>query len=436
MQIQDGHARDDLLRQLAAIAGLPAVGVASAADFRELEKELERRKQANTYPRFVSADTASRCRPSVILPGARTLIAVALPYDVAAADAGTSTEASGGARARQNSSRGLAGEVSLYACRPDYHRILQSRLEKLVTLLKERYGPQYRFAAFTDTGPLVDRAVAARARLGRFGKNGCFYVEPWGSYVFLGYILTDLELVDAGPEGTSSIPSDSTPPHLFALDQCAGCDLCARACPTGAIDAPFSVNPRLCLSEVTQASGLIPLELRESLGRRLFGCDTCQMACPVNKQAQKPVDTELAAVPDPEAGSRHPELAPLLSLGRSEFAATWGKTPAGWKGPNTLARNAAVVLGNYRSPTAAPSLIETMARHHSPIVRASAAWALGRILTGRSGKPPAPPIAQRIRDALVSAAQAERDPVVLAELASVVPALKPETENERKDGCP
>lgn len=428
------------LHRLAAEAGLPAVGVASAEDFRELENSLNQLKKAGRYPLFVPVDTTKRCRPSRNLPGVRTLIAAALPYLVAptpketpsrgAAPEGSCAPAT--PRASASASAAVTataiGDISVYACRPDYHEVLLRRLNRLATLLRDHFGPRYRFAAFTDTGPLVDRAVAARAGLGRFGKNGCLYVEPWGSYVFLGYILTNLPFLEAGTEEPASSQSmtgaPATPSAALALDACAECDLCVRACPTGAIEKPFTVNPRLCLSEVTQKSGYIPRELRKLVGRRLFGCDACQRACPLNRRASRPEDAELAAFPDSSAGAEHPELPPLLTPNRQDsaassrrhFAATWGRSPAGWKGPNVLARNAAVVLGNLRSAAAVPALVEALLSHQSPVVRAHAAWALGQTLLGRPDKPVLQPAKEQIRCALAEASRAETDPNVLEEL--------------------
>ena len=239
--------------------------------------------------------------------------------------------------------------------------------------------------AFVDTGPPLDREVAARAGLGWFGKNACLYVPNYGSWVFLGEIFTNVELA---------------PDPRVTLD-CGHCDRCIHACPTGAITEPFYVDPNRCISHVTQMSGPIPLELRERVGLKVWGCDICQQVCPWNDDAVVANRPEFHPVPGLDPA---PSLIDMLQMTTGEFKRRFGRTAAGWRGKRTLQRNAAIALGNTRNPAVVPALADALANDAKPMVRGSAAWALGRIGNDAA------------RAALEQARTAEQHPDVLHEI--------------------
>lgn len=360
-------AIEPALKEIARRIGLDLVGIAGAAPFAAEEEALRQRAARGLVTPFVPADPAERCRPELALPGARSIVSAAASYYHPFP---------------RLPATGPVGEVSRYAWGADYHRILGGKLDLLAGWLRER-GAACRVMA--DTGPLLDRAVARRAGLGWIGKNGCLITPRYGSWVFLGEIVTTAELAPDPP---------------FTADGCSGCDLCLRACPTGAIVEPGVVDHRRCLSYVTQMKGAIPPHLRPALGRRVWGCDTCQAVCPPNRRLAR----RLARCPTPrQGGDRHPAnpefaprsplqvrppLATLLEMDNSRFRGVYAATAMGWRGRKTLQRNALVALGNALAgagrtrPDAVRPLLPALdraLRDERAEIREHAAWALDRI---------------------------------------------------------
>lgn len=244
----------------------------------------------------------------------------------------------------------------------DYHHALGERLARFTSDMQTKFARQVEVHSFADTGPIVDRSVALRAGLGSRGKNTCVYAGEYGSWVVLGEVLVDVEL-----EADSSSPSDL----------CGECTECMKACPTGAICAPYTVDVKRCLSKVTQSGGAIPVDLREKMGVRIYGCDTCQCACPQNRNA-KPGNVESLR---PSSGlGNNPELIPLLNMTKAEFDVRVGPTTASWIRRSRFRRNVAVALGNIGDPSAVPTLVEAL-NDMNPIIRGHAAWSLGKIGT-------------------------------------------------------
>lgn len=331
------------IKSLARVAGFHAVGITRAAPFLEAERAL---------------------RDS--LPTAKSVVSVALSYLTHESN-------------RTYGTYGPRGVMAAFARGLDYHGVVQERLSTLAA------GIPGETRSFCDTGPVSDRSAAISAGIGSRGKNTCVYVGEYGSWVVLGELLTDIELEPDGPS---------------ALDICGECDECMRACLTGAIVAPYQLDARICLSRVTQTKGVIPIPLREKLGTRIYGCDTCQSACPLNRCA-KPGNVEAFR---PSAGlGEAPELLPLLNISPSEFQERIAPTTGGWIGRTRFRRNVAVALGNIRDPDAVPELTNALS-DPEPIIRAHAAWSLGRICT-----PDAP-------SALEAALSRETDEQVLGEI--------------------
>jgi len=279
----------------------------------------------------------------------------------------------------------LRGIVSRYAWGRDYHPILREKLEAIAAFLARRVDHPVRFVPYVDTGPPIDRAVAVRSGIGWYGKNACVYTPRYGSYIFLAQVVTNVELEPDPPISRS----------------CGPCDRCIRACPTGAIERPFWVNPAKCLSYITQMPGMIPKEYRKAMGRRLWGCDVCQIVCPWNWEAEAAGDD--AFRPSPELTAR-PALIPLLTMTNSQFRRWFGPTAMSWRGKKIIQRNACICLGNIGDPEAVPALEDRLLHDAKPEVRASAAWALGQIGGDRSLR------------ALERARKTESHPMVLDEI--------------------
>ena len=246
----------------------------------------------------------------------------------------------------------LRGRIAAYTVGPDYHRHLRARLDRLAEVLQSLF-PGTRYLSYVDTGAILEREWAPRAGLGWVGKNTLVLHRHAGSYFFLGELVTDLE-VDAMP---------------LPRDHCGTCVRCVAACPTGALEQGYTMEPRRCISYLTiEHRSAIPHEMRPLLENWVFGCDVCQEVCPWNGGV---CDTAAAAFLAPSL----PELVQLDSAG---FDARFGGTAITRTTRRGLVRNAAVALGNSGNPAAVPSLVAALG-DADPLVRGHAAWALGRI---------------------------------------------------------
>lgn len=329
--------------------GFRPVGIAPAQSFTETRAVARARLKAG-YLDGMSWYTPARVergtRPAWLLTDARSIIALALPYNVG--DVPTETTGPGGP----------SGIVSRYAWGRDYHNVLRKKLRNLVSLLESKHASA-RF--YADTGPILDRAAAFRAGVGWYGKSTMILTEEQGTWVFLAEVITDLEL-------------DYTKP---LKKNCGSCTRCIDACPTGAIVAPYQVDARRCISYLTiENRGGIPRELRAQVGTRVFGCDICQDVCPVNRYAATDGDADFR--PRPGVGPSIP-LLPLLVITEDEFKERFQGTPLMRAKRLGMRRNAIVALGNAGDPAAIPALRRLLLDGaEDPMLREHAAWALGR----------------------------------------------------------
>src|SRR5579875_2532306 len=216
-----------------------------------------------------------------------------------------------------------------------------------------------------DTAPLAERAYAERAGLGWIGKHTNLIDRRYGSFVFLGEIVTTLVLEPDQPLKKS----------------CGRCRRCVDVCPTGALRGDYTIDATRCISDLTQRTDGIPRELRPLVGQWVWGCDLCQDVCPPTVRSG--VRAAAAFEPDsPEAAA--PDLQRLLRMRAGEFRRTFARTAMGWRGPAVLRRNAAVALGNGLDRADVAVLIESLNTDPHPMVRGHAAWALGRIGSPRA----------------------------------------------------
>jgi len=253
------------------------------------------------------------------------------------------------------------GRISRYAWGVDYHDLLKARMRSLHGKIKHELGRSVEARFLVDTARIVDRAVAARAGLGWYGKHSCIIVPGHGSWVLLGEMLLDVQLEPDAP-----LERD-----------CGRFAICLDRCPTGAIVAPYTIDAPRCLSfQTIEQRGAIPRGLRPLLGDWVFGCDVCQDVCPYTR----------AAVPEPEPDllprrleNAYPSLRWLLSITDQEFQDAYRGTPVLRGKRRGLARNAAVALGNIGDGDDVPHLIDALESQDEPLVRGHAAWALGRL---------------------------------------------------------
>lgn len=285
--------------------------------------------------------------PQTILAGAQSVVCIAMPY-----------------AAKRPPRLPLSGMVSNYAWSHDYHREMKSVLRELASMIDAHAGRACSAIA-CDTAPIAERAFAARAGLGWVGKHTNLIDPQFGSFVFLGEIVTTQDLAPDEPLKKS----------------CGACVRCVHACPTQALRGDYTIDATRCISDLTQRGDAIPRDLRPFLGEWVWGCDICQDVCPPTMQAGIPPNGGRAPR---DGAAAAPDLQDLLVLTSAEFKRTYRTTAMGWRGPAVLRRNAAVALGNVLDRATVPALVQALEAESNPMVRRHITWALGRI-----GSPPA-----------------------------------------------
>ncbi|MFQ5876075.1 MAG: tRNA epoxyqueuosine(34) reductase QueG [Acidobacteriota bacterium] len=354
--------------------GLGAVGIAAveASDHRRFFERWLAAGHAGSMS-WMGRTAGVRVVPRSRFPWARTAIVGAvsyLPY-----------------RGVRREQPGLLRHIARYALGRDYHRVLGARLRALAGFL-ESEAPGARTRVYVDTGPLLERELAARAGLGWFGKNANLIGPRGDSWLLLGQILTDVEL-----------PRDRPVP-----DHCGTCTACIDACPTGAILEPYLIDSNRCISYLTiEARGTLARERREALGEWVFGCDVCQEVCPWNRKVEVTADGDFLPGPRLRDGG----LADLIRLDPPGFRSRLGGTPLDRPRRQGVVRNALIVAANTGDGPGLDAAEDRLA-DRDPVVRSAAAWALGRAGGGKR------------RRLLEAARAAEPDPAVRGEIETAI----------------
>ena len=371
----------------ASAVGFDLCGVVRAEKFPELGLAKEWLERGYAGEMKYLADER-RSNPLSVMPGLRSVIVCALNYN---------SPAPRSVDAFQSKATEPRGWISRYAWGEDYHKVLQQKLQNLAGSLSLRFSEPHEARIYADTGPLHERVIAKHAGLGWLGKNTLLLNSKLGSWFFLGVILTTLDL----PPTLG--PAESPPP-----DFCGSCTKCIDACPTGALVAPYVMDARLCISYLTiELRGNIPDDLRQPMGRHVFGCDICQDVCPWNRRApvtQVPEFQPRAFPRSSEAQSSEllpvtaegaeraeeeslllPRLEWLAAMSEDQFRTVFRGSPVKrtkWRG---LIRNACNALGNsfpvrgshdYKRICA---LLTRLSSSTEPLIAESAKWALSRI---------------------------------------------------------
>jgi len=349
------NLKDDLKR-LALETGFDLAGVAGVAETPEHRffpewianggagemKYLETRNDADELKRASLANAA---------PWARSVVVCALNYNT---DQPYSTHA--GATTQ--------GWISRYAwTQRDYHDVVLAKLRaveaRLLALCQEQGVPSPRTWCYVDTGPVIERILAKYAGIGWIAKNTCILNEHLGSWLFLGVMLTSLEL----------------PPDLPPTDRCGSCTRCLDACPTNAFPAPYQLDATKCISYLTiELRGLIPEQLRPGVGRQVFGCDICQDVCPWNREA--PVTSAPELQPRPELVN--PDLEWLANLDADEFREVFRGSPVKRTKLNGFRRNVAIAMANSGDERF-PAALQQLSEDPDPLVAEHARWGLRRL---------------------------------------------------------
>ncbi|EFI67565.1 tRNA epoxyqueuosine(34) reductase QueG [Lysinibacillus sp. HST-98] len=339
----------DLQRDFVAYAmsiGVDKIGFTTAAPFTELKNRLRRQQELGYQSGFEESDIQKRTEPLQLLDEAESIVAIAVAYP----------------SRMQNAPIGKRGARRGIFCRAswgvDYHTALRERL-KLLSAWLEEHVKGVRIESMVDTGALVDRAVAERAGIGWSGKNCSIITPEFGSYVYLGELITNIPFAPDKP----------------MEDECGDCRLCLDVCPTGALIQGGQLDAQRCIAFLTQTKGTLPDEFRSHIGNRLYGCDTCQTVCPKNKGKINWIHEEF--MPDPELAK--PLLTPLLTMTNREFKGKFGHVSGSWRGKKPIQRNAILALAHFKEEAAIPDLIALLHKDDRPVIRGTAAWALGKI---------------------------------------------------------
>ena len=339
------------IQHSASEAGFDLCGIAPACGVHDL----------NYFPEWIAAGRAGemkylearaengelkRASLAHVAPWARSVIICAINYNTALP---YSTQT-------QDATRGW---ISRYAwTRDDYHDAVLSRLKQVETALHQQIresDPVLVTRSYVDTGPIVERVFAKYAGVGWIGKNTCIINQKKGSWLFLGVILTSLELT----------------PDLPAPDRCGSCTRCIQACPTDAIIAPYQLDSNKCISYLTiEKRGSIPEDLRAGMGRHVFGCDICQDVCPWNRKAPASNAPEF----QPRQGLVNPALDWLAGLSVTDFQQVFRRSPIRRTKRSGIRRNVAIAMGNSGDRRFIPALDE-LAKDDDPHVAHSARWA-------------------------------------------------------------
>lgn len=326
--------------------GIDSIGFTTADPFDELKQKLIDYHEKGYASGFEESDISLRTEPKLLLPSARSIIAIAVGYP---------NKLKGAPKSVKGDRRGMFARASWGQ---DYHTIMRNRLDKLAAYLKERI-PDVEIQSMVDTGVLSDRAVAERAGLGFAGRNG-FVINPdLGTWTYLGEMLV-------------SIPFEPDDP---LMDSCGDCTICVDRCPTGALVGDGQLNSQKCISFLTQTKGYMQDEYRYKIGNRLYGCDTCQQVCPKNKGINTQHDD---IVLEPEI--LKPRLVPLLKMNNKEFKNTYGHLAGAWRGKKPIQRNAILALAHFKETSAIPDLKDVAINDPRPMIRGTAYWAIGQIL--------------------------------------------------------
>jgi len=325
---------------------IDVIGFTDVEPFEDLKEILLKRKEKGNLSGFEEDDIELRIDPKKTLDSAESIIVIAMSYYIKEETLNYYEKPQ------------FYGELARTAWGQDYHIILKDKLEKLAKFISSEYDG-FEYKAFVDTGPLVDRYLANRAGIGFYGYNSAIINKDYGSWIFLGYMITNLPLKKD---------------NLLENISCLGCNLCIKSCPTSAIEGPYDFNANKCLSNTLQQKKEVPENVLPLIDKRIYGCDVCQNVCPHNIDIKEM--TTKAFVPD--ILPHKVDLIPLLKLSNKEYNSLFKENASGWRGKKILQRNAIIAIGNYKSKEAIPYLTPLL-NDIRPDIRKITIWALYNI---------------------------------------------------------
>lgn len=324
------------ITEIANLIGIEIIGFTNVVDYTYLDEVLNTRAKKGYSSEFEEQDINKRLDARNVFPKCKSIIAIGVPY----------------AEGYKKPSANNMGLLSVSSYGEDYHKRLNVILKKFAEEIKKNINFEYEICV--DTSPLIDREICKNAGLGSYGKNSLLINKEFGSFINLGYLLTDLE-----------IECDN---RINNINICSGCDICIRCCPNNAILKEGGINSKKCVSYLTQTKNYIPFEYRKNMKNQIYGCDVCQLVCPRNKvNSQK--ETSL------DYGSLLIDMKELMQMTNKEFAFKYGHLAGSWRGRNVWKRNALIAIGNLGLEYLF-EMVENELNSHSDMIKIYAAWCL------------------------------------------------------------
>jgi epoxyqueuosine reductase len=368
----------DELKNFAEKVGLDIVRVTSAEPFLEAAERIKQQIRKGFRPKWKIEEIDAYCNPKSVLSDAKSIVVAAECYLTSEpVNFSKPSEPHGG--------------IARYTWR-NYYYDVKMKLKILADFLEKKVDG-FRFRCYSN-GPLAEKPMAQRAGIGWYGKHGIIVTKQYGSWIVLGELICNVELEEDEPID----------------DSCGSCEACIKACPTGAIVEPYTLDMPKCLQYITHRQMVMPNHIRELWGERLYGCTECQEVCPINRKV-KPKDRK------PDYGYVGPSLPliKILQMNESEYRRCFNKNQIGewWVSFGAIKRNAAVALGNIGDPIAVPALIHVLKKSRSTIVKMHASWALGKIGDHNA------------KLALKNALKMKLEPQVQKEVKNALKAVKP-----------
>ncbi|BCH29134.1 epoxyqueuosine reductase [Mesorhizobium sp. L-8-10] len=372
----------DFIESAARRAGFDAVAVTAPNAIPQAAARLRAFVESGQHGSmdWIAATLDRRASPSALWPQVRSIVVLGMNYGP-------------DADPRDILSRRDRAAISVYSRNRDYHDVIKGRLKEIAGKIVARAGGDVK--VFVDTAPVMEKPLAEAAGLGWQGKHTNLVSRELGSWLFLGTIFTTAVLEPDEPEP----------------DHCGSCRACLDVCPTDAFPAPYRLDARRCISYLTiENKGPIPLEFREAVGNRVYGCDDCLAACPWNKFARAASEAKLVAREDLKA----PSIAGLLELDDAGFRALFSGSPVKRIGRDRFIRNVLVAAGNS-GDAGLVKRCEELAADPSPLVRGAAVWALSKLAPR-----------ERLLELAAQSRTIEADPDVRAEWDLATASSKPE----------
>jgi len=325
--------------EIANNMGYEAVGITSVLNYDYLRPILKNRISKNHYNELQEQDVEKRLFVKDVFTECKSIIVVGFPY-------------AKGYNQVNSTDKGL---ISLISFGEDYHHVVNRSLNKFAQNLNKYFKFDYKICV--DTSPLVDKEICMKSGIGSYGKNALLINKNLGSFINLGYILTDLNIEESSDNKFEDI--------------CQNCHLCIKACPNKAILKNGVIDTKKCISYLTQTKNYIPLEYRENMRNHIYGCDVCQLVCPKNKDI-------LSMNSNNNYKEILVDLKEVLNITKSQFAEKYGNTSGGWRGKNIWKRNAIISIANLDLNYFFESLKDEL-KNPSEMIKFYSAWALMKL---------------------------------------------------------